>query len=375
MGSDNASSDRRFSDLIAVIEATRSLASASDVGDTMSLFARELTLLFDAAACVISRYDGSTDTVKDWAAFVLPPATLSPQAEQYKLSEYPVTRRVLTEAIELSTTVGDGGDPAEHEFLEQIGFKANLMLPLVVGEQVQGLIELFDTRPRVFTAAERQYCRLLADQAGVVLAAARLSEQLEEQHVATVAALAAALEAKDAYTGGHAQAIADFAVAVGEQLGVSGRELKAVRMAALLHDVGKIGIPESILNKPGPLTDDEFTVMKRHTVIGADIIAGIPGMDEVKLLVRASHERWDGRGYPDGLSGNDVPRGSYVIAACDAYHAMTEDRVYRKAMSAELAVEELRRCSGTQFMPAAVEALEKVVREGITERIRFPEAA
>ena len=109
MGSANASSDRRFSDLIAVIEATRSLASASDVGDTMSLFARELTLLFDAAACVISRYDGSTDTVKDWAAFVLPPATLSPQAEQYKLSDYPVTRRVLTEAIELSTTVGDGG--------------------------------------------------------------------------------------------------------------------------------------------------------------------------------------------------------------------------------------------------------------------------
>jgi HD-GYP domain-containing protein (c-di-GMP phosphodiesterase class II) len=98
-------------------------------------------------------------------------------------------------------------------------------------------------------------------------------------------------------------------------------------------------------------------------------------MDEVKLLVRASHERWDGRGYPDGLSGNDVPRGSYVIAVCDAYHAMTEDRVYRKAMSAELAVQELRRCSGTQFMPAAVEALEKVVREGVTQRIRFPEAA
>ena len=133
-------------------------------------------------------------------------------------------------------------------------------------------------------------------------------------------------------------------------------------MGALLHDVGKIGIPEAILNKPGPLTDDEFDVMKRHTVIGADIIASIPGMDEVVALVRSSHERWDGRGYPDGLAGLQVPRGSYVIAVCDAYHAMTEDRVYRKGMSAELALQELRRCSGTQFMPAAVEAIEQVVK-------------
>jgi HD-GYP domain-containing protein (c-di-GMP phosphodiesterase class II) len=146
-------------------------------------------------------------------------------------------------------------------------------------------------------------------------------------------------------------------------------------MGALLHDVGKIGIPESILNKPGPLTDDEFTVMKRHTVIGADIIAGIPGMAEVVALVRSSHERWDGLGYPDGMAGNDVPRGSYVIAVCDAYHAMTEDRVYRKAMSPELALVELRRCSGTQFMPAAVHALETVVQRGLRRRVRFSEAA
>jgi HD-GYP domain-containing protein (c-di-GMP phosphodiesterase class II) len=146
-------------------------------------------------------------------------------------------------------------------------------------------------------------------------------------------------------------------------------------MGALLHDVGKIGIPESILNKPGPLTDDEFTVMKRHTLIGADIISGIPGMEEVVTLVRSSHERWDGRGYPDGLQGIEVPRGAYVIAVCDAYHAMTEDRVYRKAMSVEGAMTELRRCSGSQFMPAAVEALARVVESGVKRRVRFSEAA
>jgi HD domain len=368
-------SDRRFSDLIAVIEATRSLASAGDGSEAMSLFARELTLLFQASACLISSYDPETQKVTDWAAYVVPPAELNTVAQDYPLDQYPLTRRVLEELVEVSTTVGDGGDASEHALLEAGGFGAILMAPLVMAGHACGLIELFDVRARVFTAEERQFCRLLADQAGVVLAAGRLADQLEEQHLATVAALAAALEAKDAYTGNHAQTIASFAVAVGGELGAGARELRAIQMGALLHDVGKIGIPEAILNKPGPLTDEEFSVMKRHTVIGADIIAGIPGMQEVVELVRWSHERWDGRGYPDGLAGLDVPRGSYVIAVCDAYHAMTEDRVYRRAMSSEMALRELRRCSGTQFMPAAVDALERVVRSGARRRVRFSEAA
>jgi len=250
-----------------------------------------------------------------------------------------------------------------------------MMVPLVMDGAAAGLIELFDVRNRRFDLDDRRFCRLLADQAGIVLGAVRMADRLEEQHLATVGALAAALEAKDAYTGSHAQTIAEFAVAVGEELGLAGRELRAVRMGALLHDVGKIAIPDAILNKPGPLTDDEFLVMKSHTTIGADIIRGIPGMEEVVALVRSSHERWDGRGYPDGLSGNDVPRGAYVIAVCDAFHAMVEDRVYRKAMSYEGAIEELRRCSGTQFMPAAVEALIRVIERGGQRTVRFSQAA
>jgi putative nucleotidyltransferase with HDIG domain len=361
------SSHRRFDDLIAVIESTRRLGEASDTAEAMSLFARELTLLFEANACLISEYKPDTNSVTDWAAYVIPPAQLNVVAEDYSLDEYPTTRRVIADQVEWSVAIGDGGDPAEHEFLRESGFQASLLAPLVMNGRSVGLIELFDTRPRTFDADDRRFCRLLADHAGIVLGTVRMSEQLEEQHLATVGALAAALEAKDAYTGNHAQTIAKLAVDVGRELGLSGAELRAVRMGALLHDVGKIGIPEAIINKPGPLTDDEFTVMKTHTVIGADIIAGIPGMEEVVVLVRSSHERWDGRGYPDGLAGNAVPRGAYVIAVCDAYHAMTEDRVYRKAMSREGAVTELHRCSGTQFMPAAVEALQRVIeRDGRT---------
>ncbi len=367
-------SSRRFDDLIAVIESTRALSSAADIPEAMSMFARELTLLFDASACLISSYDTETQAVTDWAAHVIPPATLNLVAEDYSLSEYPATLEVLTSLKSSTTSVESGGDPAELAFLAEMGFKASMMTPLVMNGKPVGLIELFDSRARTFTPDDIEFCRLLSDHAGIVLGTATLAERLDEQHLATVGALAAALEAKDAYTGNHAQAIAEFAVAVGEELGLSGRELRATRMGALLHDVGKIGIPESILNKPGPLTDDEFTVMKRHTVIGADIISGIPGMEEVVALVRSSHERWDGRGYPDGLQGNEVPRGAYVIAVCDAYHAMTEDRVYRKAMSVEGAVEELRRCSGSQFMPAAVDALITVV-ERPQRRVRYSQAA
>jgi putative nucleotidyltransferase with HDIG domain len=372
---DDTPGGRRFDDLIAVIESTRKLAEAADTAAAMSLFARELTLLFDASACLISEYDETTQTVTDWAAYVIPPAQLNVVAEDYSLLEYPTSLRVVTDLVEVSTTIGDGGDPAEHAFLEENGFQANLLAPLVMHGRAVGLIELFDTRPRDFNADARKFCRLLADHAGIVLGTVRMTEQLEEQHLATVGALAAALEAKDAYTGSHAQTIAEFAVAVGEELALSSAELRAVRLGALLHDVGKIGIPESILNKPGPLTDDEFSVMKKHTVIGADIIAGIPGMEEVVALVRSSHERWDGRGYPDGLAGGDVPRGAYVIAVCDAFHAMIEDRVYRRAMSIEGAVAELRRCCGTQFMPAAVEALERVIDRGNQRMVRFSRAA
>jgi putative nucleotidyltransferase with HDIG domain len=366
---------RRFDDLIAVIESTRALAESSDSAEALSMFARELTLLFGASACLISEYSPVEQKVTDWAAFVLPPARLNTVAEDYNLADYPATRAVLDRLVESTTTVGVTGDPTEQAFLQESGFGASLMVPLVMDHHAAGLVELFDVDRRVFTPDDIKFCRLLADHAGIVLGTVRMTEQLDEQHLATVGALAAALEAKDAYTGGHAQAIAYFAVQVGEELGMTGRDLRAVRMGALLHDVGKIGIPESILNKPGPLTDEEFTVMKRHTVIGADIIKDIPGMEEVVGLVRSSHERWDGRGYPDGLGGTEVPRGAYVIAVCDAFHAMIESRVYRTAMSVEGAIAELQRCSGSQFMPAAVEALITVVDRGDRRAVRFSEAA
>jgi putative two-component system response regulator len=224
------------------------------------------------------------------------------------------------------------------------------------------------------TADDGQLLIYARDLANIAKTERRQRKLLQDAYRQTATALADAVDARDRATGLHAQRVRRYALELAEVVAPSLVEDPSLEYGFLLHDVGKIGIPESILNKPGPLTDDEFTVMKRHTVIGADIISGIPGMEEVVALVRSSHERWDGRGYPDGLQGNEVPRGAYVIAVCDAYHAMTEDRVYRKAMSVEGAVEELRRCSGSQFMPAAVDALITVV-ERPQRRVRYSQAA
>jgi len=148
-----------------------------------------------------------------------------------------------------------------------------------------------------------------------------------------------------------------MACAVGRTLGLAPAQVGDVRAAALLHDIGKVGIPDAILNKPGPLTRDERAVMAEHPVIGERILRGIGGFAPVARIVRHEHESWDGSGYPDGLAGEQIPAGSRIILACDAYHAMTSDRPYRARMTHADAFAELYRCAGRQFDPEVTESL------------------
>ena len=172
-----------------------------------------------------------------------------------------------------------------------------------------------------------------------------------------VEALAIALLERDRYTGEHSESVVEMAVAVARSLGLSAAQVEDVRAAALLHDIGKVGIPDSILNKPGPLTPEERAVMAEHPVIGERILRSIGGFSPVAAIVRHEHEAYDGSGYPDGLVGDEIPIGSRIILACDAYHAMTSDRPYRARMSHADAFTELTRCAGQQFDPEVTAAL------------------
>src|SRR4051794_25144694 len=149
--------------------------------------------------------------------------------------------------------------------------------------------------------------------------------------------------------GEHGHAVKSLAVAVGQDIGLSTRELAVLSSASELHDVGKIAIPDAILTKPTSLDEDEWQFMREHTLLGERIVCAAPSLAPVGRLIRASHERWDGRGYPDGLSGREIPLAARIIFACDAYDAITTDRPYSRARGAESALEELQRAAGSQF--------------------------
>ena len=258
--------------------------------------------------------------------------------------------------VALERTLRERRTVLETEVPSRLGTCSELAVPVYVAGDLWGALAV-RSAGAPFGDDDAQLVQTVADHLGTALRTAELYEQLEQTHLGTAEALAAALEAKDTYTADHARSIADLAVAVGRALGVDDDGLRDLRYGAIFHDIGKIAIPDAILNKPGPLTEDELAVVRRHPEVGEQILSPVPFLAGVRRIVRHDHERWDGNGYPDGLRGAAIPLGARIVLVVDAYHAMCSDRPYRSAMSTEEAREELRRHAGTQFDPEVVDAL------------------
>jgi len=221
----------------------------------------------------------------------------------------------------------------------------------------RGLLILRSSQP-AFSKTVLRHAELLAGQAMTAVLG-----QSNGASRSAVGALAAAIDARDNYTHVHSEEVVQLAAEIARRMGLSATDVNRVRDGAMLHDVGKVAIPNEILYKPGPLTDEEWEIMREHPVIGERILRRTPELAAIAPLVRHEHERWDGTGYPDRLSGTDIPLGSRIILACDAYNAMITERPYRKPMDHARAAEELRAHAGSQFDPDVVETLLDVLAE------------
>jgi putative nucleotidyltransferase with HDIG domain len=235
---------------------------------------------------------------------------------------------------------------------------------LVIALVFLGLCGALGLLARKASNTLRRQTRLLQEHSAAL---AESYDALERSTLDAIESLNATVEAKDPYTAGHSARVRKVALGLGNELGLSKDELDALRLGGLFHDIGKIAIPDAILLKPARLTEDEFERMKEHSAEGARIVGKLSRLGPIVPIIRHHHERWDGRGYPDGLAGQDIPLLAAIVGLADAWDAMTTERPYAPAMASEDALEEIRRGNGTQFAPAVVQALLRIAERDPAE--------
>lgn len=251
--------------------------------------------------------------------------------------------------------IKEGLRPLEKKLVKE-GFLSQIRIPLVVKGEIVGVLNIGAKRPSAFTPEDLSTLENLACQIGVALSNARLISDLEELFLGTVKSLSSAIDAKSPWTAGHSERVTKYSLEIGKEMGLSEKELKDLELAGLLHDIGKIGTYELILDKPDRLTEEEQTVVRQHPLKGAEILFPIKQLKDIIPVIRSHHEFYDGTGYPDGLKEEGIPLFARILAVADTVDAMGADRPYRKGRAMNVIVSELKRCSGTQFDPKVVNA-------------------
>ncbi len=239
--------------------------------------------------------------------------------------------------------------------------KQKLTALLAIGEKVSG---------QEFQSTDLEMVKALSESAGIAIENARLFKDLQETYLATVRVLVSTIEAKDPYTHGHTERVAQYSVWIAKEMDFTQDEIQTIQLGAFLHDIGKLHTSDSILHKPGALTDEEWRLVKAHPVRGAQMLQGVKFLEKATDLVRHHHERVDGKGYPDGLRGDEITIGAKIVNVADAFDAMTTERPYRQGLTMEQAIAQLEEKAGTQFAKEVVEVIVKALREGLISVIK-----
>jgi diguanylate cyclase (GGDEF)-like protein/putative nucleotidyltransferase with HDIG domain len=323
-------------------------------------------LAYEAAGALVVRdsfYVARYDAGKKEFDFVLQAEGAdSWVGERYPLGTGPTSQVVLTGETYLVKGLDDPVQRQGMPFGETDRPSASAVhVPLKSRGRLVGVLSSQAYRPGAFDAEDIAVLQSLGNLVATAFENAEHLAQMRELYLASVKALAAAVDARDPYTRSHSARVAALARTIADEMRMSADQLRRVQLGALLHDIGKIGVPDAILNKPGPLTADEWVLMRTHPAVGGSILAAVEPLRDLVPIVKAHHERFDGAGYPDELAGDSVPLEAYVVAAADAFEVIVSRRAYKQAQSVEFACAELVRCRGTQFHPDVVDAFLRVI--------------
>jgi HD-GYP domain-containing protein (c-di-GMP phosphodiesterase class II) len=336
-------------------QLTARLAATHEVEEMARLVVDELHCTFAFFLAAIQRLDG--DGVLRLVAGAGP---LAEVMTEFLVVAQPVDEGVNGRVARSGSTalVLDTREDADYIVRDPLTDpRSELSAPIFVDGSVWGVLNLEAPGPGAFGEADAVLVEAVAASLGAALHRTGLVADLERAFTTTLAALTSTVEAKDDYTATHGEDVAGLAERVALRLGLAPAQARDVRYAALLHDLGKVAVPSEILLKPGPLTDAEWVLMRSHAAVGGDLVGRIPAFAHLAPAVRASHERWDGGGYPDGLAGDQIPLAARLIAACDTFDAIVTARPYRPARPRSEAACELRRVAGSQLDARAVFAL------------------
>jgi putative nucleotidyltransferase with HDIG domain len=260
---------------------------------------------------------------------------------------------------------GVHSNPVIQDSMKLNEIHSGMCVPLIIKGKTLGVISLSKINQlSPFTKCDLDLFSIIAGQLAVSLENSRLYSEIRENYFKTILALAAAIEAKDPYTRGHSAQVARYALAIAEEMGLPREKIEEIHIAGILHDVGKIGITEQVLCKPGKLTDEEYAIMKEHPFHGERILDPIGFPEEIIKSIRHHHEWYDGRGYPDGLKGEDISLGARILCVADTIEAMTSERYYRDILSLARVIRELRDGAGSQFDPEIVDAALRLIERG-----------
>lgn len=351
---------RKIETIQVMNEIDRSILSTLNSQEIMEAVVMMTTRVLPADRAIIVQLDAQKSAFIFAAGFG---QTIIEKDEVVPLAHTNMTDVLKTGRSQYVANLREAGNilPLENKLLES-GCMSVLRLPLIVKDEVRGVLSIGASRPSAFTQEDLSITEKISSQISVALENSRLLQDVDDLFLSTVRTLSNAIDAKSPWTKGHSERVTGYAIDLAKELGFSPEQTRTLEIAGLLHDIGKLGTYEDILEKNGALTPEEFALIKKHPVQGVEILAPIKQLADVVSIVRCHHEYFDGSGYPDGLKGEQIPLMGRVLAVADTVDAMGADRPYRKGRPIEVIVAELKRCSGTQFDPSVVDAFLRTLK-------------